>query len=275
MEAADLTGASEALFIPLLGKAQVARYGDILHDPKAAEIVAAVDYDFSQNGQSRFLAIYMGIRAAILDQYARDFIAAHPDGIVLHLGCGLDARAERVGPLPAQWVDVDLPDVISVRRRFYEEGPGYRMLGASVVEPGWLEELAWGSGPVLVVAEGLTMYLTDEENQALFRRFREKFSRTEYVFDAYSKSAVAWSKRKNPVNRMGAVIRWGLDEPGLMEAAVPGVRHVETRYFTDRQWSDRLSGWTRTMFRLLYGNAWANSLYRIYRFEIQKGRTAD
>lgn len=265
-----LSGASQALFIPLLGKARVAQYGAILHDPKAAEIVAQVDYDFEKDGsQSRFLDIYMGIRAATLDGYAKEFIAAHPDGIVLHLGCGLDARVERVGAAPKLWVDVDLPDVIAVRRQFYREREGYRMLSASVTDPDWLEGLAWQDGPALVIAEGLTMYLTDEENKMLFQRFQRKFRHTEYVFDAYSVSAVRWSKRKNPVNKMGAVIRWGLDDPAQMEAVGPNIRHRETRYFTGKEWWQRLSGWTRFLFRVLYGNPWADSLYRIYAFEME------
>lgn len=266
-----LSGASQALFIPLLGKARVAQYGAILHDPKAAEIVAQVDYDFEKDGsQSRFLDIYMGIRAATLDGYAKEFIAAHPDGIVLHLGCGLDSRVERVGAAPKLWVDVDLPDVIAVRRQFYREREGYRMLSASVTDPDWLEGLAWQDGPALVIAEGLTMYLTDEENKTLFRRFQRKFQQTDYVFDAYSVSAVRWSKWKNPVNKMGAVICWGLDDPTLMEAVSPGIHHMETRYFTDRVWSDKLSGYTKVMFRLLYGSAFANSLYRIYAFHLER-----
>lgn len=263
-----LTGSSQALYIPLLGKARVSQYGDILQDAKAAEIVASVDYDFPK-AQSRFLDIYMGIRAAILDQYARDFIAQHPDGVVLHLGCGLDSRVVRVGASPKLWVDVDLPDVMAVRRQFYQEGEGYRMVAASVTDPDWLEALDWGDAPALVIAEGLVMYFTDEENKALFRRLRQTFTQVDYVFDSYSRSAVRWSKRKNPVNKMGAVIRWGLDDPALMEGAAPGIRHMETRYFTDRVWSDKLSGFTKLMFRLLYGNAWANSLYRIYSFHME------
>ena len=264
-----LTGASQALFIPLLGKARVSRYGDILQDPKAAEIVTQVDYDFQKDGrQSRFLDIYMGIRAATLDRYAREFIAAHPDGIVLHLGCGLDARVERVGAAPKLWVDVDLPDVIEVRRQFYCEHGGYRMVAASVTAPDWLEGLDWTDGPALVLAEGLTMYLTDGENKDLFRRFQQKFRHTDYIFDAYSVSAVRWSKRKNPVNKMGAVIRWGLDDPARMETVGSGIHHRETCYFTGREWWEKLSGWNRFLFRVLYGNPWADSLYRIYAFEI-------
>ena len=230
-----LTGASETLLIPLLGKARVRRYGEILEDAKAREIVEHVEYDFSRSRCSRFVDIYMGIRTAILDQYTTEFLVRQPGGAVLHLGCGLDARVLRVGET-ARWVDVDLPPVIEVRRQFYQERPGYQMLPADVTDPCWLDGVDIPpETPVLVVAEGLTMYLTEAENQALFREFSRKFRNTEYVFDAYSCSAVAWSARRNPANKMGAVIRWGLDEPRRMETAAPGVRHLETRYFTGRE----------------------------------------
>ena len=264
-----LTGASETLFIPLAGKARVARYGDILEDEMARKIMAEVDYPFPRSRHQCYLDLYMGIRAAILDQGARDFLARCPGGAVLHLGCGLDARVLRVGGA-RHWVDVDLPEVMEIRRQFYQEKPGYRMLSADVRDPRWLDQASLPpETPVLVVAEGLTMYLTEEENLALLRALSQRFPNMEYLFDAYSCSAVAWSKRTNPVNKMGAVIRWGLDDPHRIEQAVPGARHLSTQSFTGGEWQARIfSRWIRFWFRTLYGNRWANSLYRIYHFQI-------
>ncbi len=269
-EKIKLKNNSETLFIPLYGKANISKYGDILSDPKAKEIVAKVDYDFSQNEQNRFLDIYMGIRAAIIDGYARRFIEKHPDAVVIHLGCGLDSRIERIERAPKLWIDLDLPAVIELRRQFYSENGHYKMLAASATELGWIDDIDYHGEPVLVIAEGLTMYLSDEENRALFAAFRSHFSQTDYVFDAYSVSAVRYSKRKNPVNKMGAVIRWGLDEPELMESAAEGAKHVETKYFTGEEWESKLSGVTRFLFHVLYGNRLANKLYRIYYYQMRK-----
>lgn len=263
-----ITGDSETLFIPLYGKANMQSFGEILTDRKAQEIVSSVDYDFSRVEKNRYLNLYMGIRAAIFDRYAAQFIKAHPDALALHLGCGLDARIERVQEQAKLWVDLDLPEVIEVRRRYYQTRAGYRMLGSSVADLSWLDQIEYGGEPVLILAEGLTMYLSDEENRALFAAFAERFSYARYVFDAYSVSAARWSKRKNPVNRMGAVIRWGLDDPHEMESAADRVRHVETRYFSDREWVDRLTGSTRFWFRALYGGRFAKKLYRIYCYDI-------
>lgn len=259
---------SETLFIPLFGKAEVSRFGDILKDDKAKEIIEKVEYDFTKTRYNKFIHIYMGIRAAILDEYANSFIAQNPDSVIIHLGCGLDSRIERVKKRPLLWIDLDLPDVIKVRRTFYQEEEGYQMLASSVTDFSWLDRVGEYDRPVLVIAEGLTMYLTDQQNKDLVKQMKSKFSHCEYVFDAYSLSAVKWSKYKNPVNRMGAVIRWGLDDPAGFADAADGMKHVETRYFTDEKWINKLTGTTKTLFRFLYGSRWANSLYRIYYFTL-------
>ena len=153
--------------------------------------MSKVHYNFGKNKYNHFVDIYMGIRAAILDRCANDFLNRYPEGAVLHLGCGLDSRVLRVKKASC-WIDIDLPDVIDIRRRFYRHRPGYKMISADVTKPHWIEKIDISpQTPVLVIAEGLTMYFTYKENKALFNMFYEKFRYTEYVFDAYYLSAVA------------------------------------------------------------------------------------
>ncbi|WP_220449281.1 class I SAM-dependent methyltransferase [Nonomuraea longispora] len=65
-------------------------------------------------------AVTVAMRARHLDDWTRDFLAEHPAAIVLHLGCGMDTRAHRVGPGPGvHWYDVDFPEVIDLRERLY------------------------------------------------------------------------------------------------------------------------------------------------------------
>lgn len=128
----------------------------------------------------------------------------------LRLVAGLDARCLRVSGDYEQWYDLDLTDVIAVRKNYYQEDERYHMIESHVLSFEWLNQIQISDQSfVLIVAEGLTMYLSEEENKALILALKQKFKRADYVFDAYSKSALWWSKYKNPVNAMGAVIRWG------------------------------------------------------------------
>lgn len=74
MEKITLTAESETLFIPLYSKAEMSREGRILSDKKSEEIVNNIDYDFSKNKTSKYLNIYMGIRAAIIDDYTNKYL---------------------------------------------------------------------------------------------------------------------------------------------------------------------------------------------------------
>ena len=131
-----MTNESLTLFIPLYGKAMMSREG-FLPDPTAEEIVSTVDYDFTKVDQSRKLAIYMAMRAALFDGYARDFAAQHPDGLVLQLGVGLDSRVKRV-PCPNPWYDLDFPDVIDLRRTYFPEDARYHLIAAPALPADWL-----------------------------------------------------------------------------------------------------------------------------------------
>lgn len=266
----DLKGVSETLFIPLYGRAQMSKNGWFFTDKKAEEIVSEVGYDFTKNKRSVFLDIYMSIRAAKIDNHAERFITENPDTVVLHLGCGLDSRAERIFAKPKLWYDLDFPDVISARKRYFKESESYRMIASSVTDLTWLNHVEETDSPVLVIAEGLTMYLTEEENKALILALQKKFRRVQYLFDAYSLLSVRLSQKSNPVNRMGAVIRWGLDTPSLVEAYGSGIRHLTTEYFNNDERLKALPLHIKVFFRLMFCNNFAKEFYRIYTFTLNQ-----
>jgi O-methyltransferase involved in polyketide biosynthesis len=62
--------------------------------------------------------VTLPMRAKHLDGWPREFLAAHPLAIVLNLGTGLDSPVLRIDPAaPVLWYDVDMPDVIDLRRK--------------------------------------------------------------------------------------------------------------------------------------------------------------
>jgi O-methyltransferase involved in polyketide biosynthesis len=146
---------------------------------------------------------------------------------VLHLGCGLDARVFRVDPGPGvRWVDVDLPDVIALREKLYPKRAGHQRIGTSVTDLAWLDAIP-GDRPVLVVAEGLTMYLPHEDGIALFRRITEQFPSGQVAFDGYSAAMVRLVSRLASVRGAKVKLVWGVDDPTDLEKEVPRLRLVD------------------------------------------------
>ncbi|MGW4098360.1 class I SAM-dependent methyltransferase [Mycobacterium sp. NPDC004974] len=197
----------------------------VLGDHAAAEAVDRIDYDFkrmrraSQPWANQFL---VGLRAKKLDDWTVDFLTRHPDAVVLHLGCGLDTRAFRVNrPESVTWFDVDQPGVIDLRRKLYDDGPGYRMIGSSVTETGWLEETPTGR-PTLIVAEGLLMYLDEADVRALLQHLTDRFEHGEIAFDTIAPIGPKLSRLFTK-----GIVKWGIDDIHELERWNPRLRLLD------------------------------------------------
>lgn len=260
-----MTNESLTLFIPLYGKALMSRE-DFLADPTAEEIVSSVDYDFTKVDRSRKLAIYMAMRAALYDGYVRDFAAQHPDGLVLQLGVGLDSRVKRV-PCQNPWYDLDFPDVIDLRRTYFPEDGRYHLIAAPALPADWLDGVPKAQH-ALVLAEGLSMYLSEGDMRTLMAALQAHFGQVTFIFDAYSKRAAKLSALKNPVNAMKAKIDFAMDDPAELLTGTQGMTAVLNADIITPEAINRLKGLDRWRFRFM--GRFGSSFYRIYVYELNK-----
>ena len=148
----DMTVLSETLLIPLWAKAvEQERDERLLTDREAPRMLAQIDYDFSKFQKVVMSQVGCCGRARIFDSEAQKFIAAHPDAVVVQLGAGLDARYERLGrPAVTAWYDLDLPEVIELRRQLLPESTNH-YLGVSLFDESWMQTAAAHGKPVLLL----------------------------------------------------------------------------------------------------------------------------
>lgn len=262
----ELNNESKTLFIPLLGKAIMSKNKVFLHDSKAEEIISKIDYDFSSLKQSKWLSMYMSVRALIIDELCNKYILEHPKTTIIHLGCGLDSRCLRVNQDFDTWYDIDYESVIYIRKKFYKTDAKYKMIGSSVINYQWLEQIKHSEN-ILVVAEGLTMYLSEEEIKGLILQLNEKLGNVHLLFDAYSKKGVRSSKIKNPVKQMNAKVRYGIDNPNEFLSLNDNLEYVATHLI--KKDNNNLQGLTKFIFNNLYCGKISQSIYKIYEFNLK------
>lgn len=221
----DLSGAPQTMLATFYAKALDADLPKpILGDQWAKDIVDRIDYDWSKTSITKANSPSVTTRSAHFDHWARQFLAINPEANVVHLGCGLDARAFRLDPGPGvEWYDVDYPDVAELRRQLFPSRDHYHVVAASVTDPAWLAEVR-SDRPTLMIAEGLTMYLTESDGIALFRRIVDAFPSGELQFDAFNRLGIRSQWLNAVVRRAGATLYWAINGPDDIVDAVPGVR---------------------------------------------------
>lgn len=261
-----MNNVNKTLYIPLYGKAYVSKRGIILEDKKAEEIWAAEGFALKGKSKSKWLAYYMGIRSAVFDDWVRQQIADTEEAVVIHIGCGMDSRVLRVNTLSHKWYDVDFPDVIQERKRYYRESAGYRMIPGDVRNCGWLQSIP-EKKRAIVVMEGVSMYLTTQELQSFTTNLCAHFEQIAFLMDCYTVLAAKLSKYKNPINDVGVTEVYGIDHPECLQHG--DFSYVSEHAMTPPKYIDALRGFEKYIFRKLYAGSFSKKLYRL--FEYQKG----
>lgn len=228
-ETAELGAVQRTLFFPLLARArETARKHPLLRDPKAVEILRTLDFDTAAYNLS-FNTSYVVLRTMVLDWWVSQFLNRHPDGTVAELGTGLNTRFERTDNGRVHWVDLDLPDTIEVRRRFFQDTDRRRMLAASLLDPDWLEAVEQLPGPYFFVSDGVLVYLREEDVTSALARIAARFPGAMLAFDTYPQRTFVWEHRMAAKRNM-PFWQWPCDDPRTLERL--GLRLVESAAVT-------------------------------------------
>lgn len=256
----DLGNVQKTLFLPLWGRAyETKKAQPLLVDKTALEIIDKIDFDFSTMTKniSELSQIAWIMRSIYVDRVIAGTLENYPKATIVNIGCGLDTTFERIDNGYLFWYDLDLPDVIALRKKFIKESDRRKVISASFLEEGWLKEIAGGTH-VLFIAAGVFYYLEAEEIKGFLRKLADRFPGGEILFDACSPYGV------RAANQM-VVKRAGLDEKSYLKWGLKHTKDIlswDTRfkllktiyYFGDKRlgFKLRLIGFVSDLLRIQY-----------------------
>ena len=177
----------------------------ILNDSSSVEILNILKGYFSksssalhkklfQNKVKKNLVTHIVVRAKKYDSYITKFIGKHPNATVVNIGCGLDNRFERVNNSSIRFFDLDLPDIMNIKKQIFQEKANYCQISQSVFEFDWIDRIE--TEYVILVAEGVFMYCNEQDVKKLFLTLQEKLNNPEIVFEVFnSKWLSGWRKK--------------------------------------------------------------------------------
>ncbi|WAI00210.1 class I SAM-dependent methyltransferase [Methanogenium organophilum] len=239
----------------------------ILSDPKSVEITSVLSPVLARSRDplgrrlaegilDPLLVVHIALRARRYDRYVRDFLNRFPEGVVVDIGCGLNARFLRTDNGMVHFYDLDLPDVITLKKRFFQETERYHMIASSVLDDVWMSVVSVRPGPFLFLAEGVFMYLEEEAVRSMVLRLRERFPDCELICEVVN---ALWVTR--PLNRLvtykmqrrlrlgkDAVFRFGIRRSDEMETWHPGIRFLDEWSYYDS--GEKIPGWLKFFGRL-------------------------
>ncbi|MBN2600874.1 MAG: class I SAM-dependent methyltransferase [Candidatus Marinimicrobia bacterium] len=228
-----LGNVQKTLLLPLWGRAiETRKKKPLLIDKMAASIIQSIPYYFttiarniSKLSQASWIA-----RSIYFDHKIKAFINQYPDATVINIGCGLDTTFDRIDNGKLTWFELDLPDVIELRKKYIPESDRRKFITASVFDPEWLKEIP-DEKPLMFLFAGVLYYFTEENIKKLFTRFVNECPAVEILFD-YSSSKGIEMANKMVIKRSGmdesAKLIWGIEDIYEMENWGIGIKVLDS-----------------------------------------------
>ena len=169
----------------------------VFNDPMAILCLERLLSVSSQEEKKRILrwkSMYAGIQARdakaraltarSFDSIANLFISNNPGCTVINLACGFDTRFWRIEKEKCKYVELDLPEMIELKKEILKDHLGYELIGCSVLDTSWIDKVTSnGNSGFLLLAEGLFYYLPRQDVIGILQAMARRFDRSQLVLD--------------------------------------------------------------------------------------------
>ena len=229
-EKIKLSGVPETMLQTVYARAKESRGCGAIHDAKAEEIIGKLDYDFSLADKDTAMRSGVIARTIVLDRLTKAWLAKHPGAVVVNIACGLDTRCYRMAGY-AHWYNLDLPETMAVRERLLPESGAISQIALSAMDD-WGGEIKEQNAPVLIVIEGLTMYLSERDVQRIFTVISHRFEDATVFVETMNPAMVRHFKERS-IDASNAKFTWGIKNGKALAKLLPGFRFMEEHSLTE------------------------------------------
>jgi methyltransferase (TIGR00027 family) len=217
----------------------------VLNDPLAGlclERLLSISSEAERKRILRWKSMYSGIQARdrkaramtarTFDRITNQFISDHPGCTVINLACGLDTRYWRIDNKKCRYIDLDLPEMVELKREVLKDHLSYELIGCSVLDSSWIDAVTSnGNSDFLLLAEGLFYYLPKPEVTRLLQVIAQRFTRSQLVLDMapekYTKGL--WKRLINLESRVWGIdvsFVFGINDPRDLESYVNNIKVI-------------------------------------------------
>ena len=220
-EKVNVTGVPETMVQTLYARAKETRKKNAkINDEIAEELVKNLDYDFSKADKDKAMNYGVIARTIVLDRMVEQYLEKNANTIVINIACGLDTRCYRMEGKYLRWYNVDLPETMKIRKRFLTEtGPVYQ-IAKSAMDASYIDDIDYHGKNILVIIEGLTMYLYEKDIRKMFSIIDKSFQKVTVMVETMSPFVVKHVKEKS-IEGSNAKFTWGVKNGTELQKILP------------------------------------------------------
>lgn len=229
-EKITLSGVPETMLQTIYARAKESKDRGAIHDKTAEEIIGKLNYDFSLADKDAPMHSGVIARTIVLDKLVSEYLAKNPGATVVNIACGLDTRCYRMTGFE-HWYNLDLPETIAVREKLLPESGNITQIAMSAMDD-WGKMVEESRTPVLIIIEGLTMYLSEADVQRIFTVIANRFDDATVLVEIMNPMIVKRFKEKS-IEGSNAKFTWGIKNGKALAALLPNFRFVEEHGLTE------------------------------------------
>ena len=220
-EKVNVTGVPETMIQTLYARAKETKKQNAkIKDGIAVELVEKLDYDFSKADKDNAMTYGVIARTIVLDRMVKQYLEKHENTVVVNLACGLDTRCYRMKGKYLRWYNVDLPETMKIRRQFLTETDPIYQIAKSAMDDSYVDDVDYRGENVLVIIEGLTMYLCEKDIRKMFSIIERSFQKVTVMVETMSPFVVKHVREKS-IEGSNAKFIWGVKNGTELQKIVP------------------------------------------------------
>lgn len=206
----NLEGVEKTMLLTLFAKAQHSQEKNHkFYDKKAIEVISKIKYDFTAANKDRKMKFGVISRTIVLDEMVSDYIKKHPHCTIINIASGMDTRFDRLDNGQIRWYNVDLENSANFRLKYIEDTDRVKTLSYSAMDEKWVDEIKIESGNVLIIIEGLTMYLQENDVSDILKIINANFMHCTIFMEIMPPISVE-KTREISVEETDSKFIWGL-----------------------------------------------------------------
>ena len=172
----NLEGVEKTMLLTLFAKAQYSQAKNHkFYDEKAIEVISKIDYDFTTSDKDLQMKYGVISRTIVLDEMVLDFIEKNSQATIINIASGMDTRFNRLDNGLIKWYNIDLENSAKFRLQYISDNDRVTTPAYSAMDSRWSEEIKIDSDNILIIIEGLTMYLQENDVSKILKIISDNF----------------------------------------------------------------------------------------------------